>query len=62
MAAFTNGRAVYSDIGRKFSFLQRLTTQTVEEIDIFVKALVETYTADIEADLSGDLNFLTSTI
>ena len=60
VTALTNRRAAYSVISKKFGFLRRLTTLTVEEIDVFAKALVETYTADLEPDLSRELNFLVS--
>lgn len=58
--AVTSRRAAYSVISAKFGFLRQFTTLNVQEIDIFMKALVETYTAVLDPHLSGELNFLAS--
>ena len=58
--ALTHRRDAYSFVSEKFGFLRRLTTLTVDEIETYAKALVELYTADLEPELSRELNFLAS--
>lgn len=60
VTALTNRRAAYAVISGRFGFLRRLTTLTVDEIENFAKVLVDTYPADLESDLSQELNFLAS--
>ena len=60
VTALTNRRAADAVINGKFGFLRHLSTLTADEIENFAKVLFESHTADLESDLSQELNFVAS--